>query len=109
MPTWEDVCRIAAALPGADKSTSYGKPCFKVGGRAFVNRGREPGVIVTRASNDEVELLIRARPDLYFITPHYEGWQCVLARIDEIDEDELAGRIEDAWEYVAAKPKVRNR
>jgi hypothetical protein len=105
MADWEDVRRIAAVLPGAEESTSYGKPCLKVRGKAFVNAGREPGVIVTRARDEDIELLIRARPDLYFLTPHYEGWHCVLVRIGEIEEDELAGRLEDAWDYVGTKRK----
>ena len=46
---------------------------------------------------------MQARPDAYFLTPHYEGWQCVLVRLDAVDEDELAGRIEDAWAYIDAK------
>jgi hypothetical protein len=104
---WDDVCRIARGLPDVEESTSFGRPCFKVRGRAFVNIGREDGVIVARAHDEDVELLIRARPDLYFLTPHYEGWNCVLVRIGEIDEDELAGRLEDAWEYVDAKATRR--
>src|SRR5665213_3855902 len=81
MADWEDVRRIATALPDAEESTSYGKPCVKVRGKAFVNAGREPGVIVTRAGDEDIELLIRARPDLYFLTPHYEGWHCVLVAL----------------------------
>src|SRR4051794_36660729 len=109
MLTWDDVRLLALALPGAEESTSYRQPCFKVNGRPFVNVGREAGAIVTRASPDDVELLIRARPAVYFVTPHYAGWDGVLVRLDAVDEDELAGRIEDAWEYIAAKPKRRPR
>jgi len=56
MADWEDVRRIATALPDAEESTSYGKPCVKVRGKAFVNAGREPGVIVTRAGDEDIEL-----------------------------------------------------
>ena len=49
MPSWEDVRRIALALPGAEESTSYRQPCFKVNGRPFVNTGRIDGAIVTSA------------------------------------------------------------
>src|SRR3954469_11716054 len=68
MPTWEDVRRIALALPGAEESTSYRQPCFKVNGRPFINVSREPGAISTRASDEEIDLLIAARPDVYFVT-----------------------------------------
>jgi hypothetical protein len=107
MATWEDVRRIAAALPNTEETTTHRNPCFKVRGKTFVNVSREPGAIATRASAEETELLIRAKPDVYFITPHYVGWNAVLARLDAIDEEELAGRLEDAWEFMSSKTKRR--
>src|SRR3954452_20468584 len=107
MPRWEDVRRSALALPGAEESTSYRQPCFKVHGRPFIHVSREPGAISTRASDEDIHLLIRARPDVYFVTPHYRGWEAVLVRLDAVDEQELAGRIEDSWDYVSRKPRRR--
>ena len=99
MPTWEDVCRIALALPNVVER----EQTFRTNGRIFTNMSREPGAISTRAPQEELELLIQARPDVYFVTPHYVGWEAVLVRLDTVDEEELAGRIEDAWEYIDAK------
>jgi hypothetical protein len=107
--TWEDVHRIAAALPDAEETTSYGQPCFKVNGRPFVNTGRVEGAFVTRAPDEERDLLIAARSDIYFVTPHYEGWEAVLVRFEGIDENELAGRIEDSYAFMAAKPPAKKR
>jgi hypothetical protein len=107
--TWNDVRRIALALPNAEETTSYRQPCFKVNGRPFVNTGRIEGAIVTRAPAEERDLLIAARPDVYFVTPHYEGWEAVLVRLDAADEDELAGRIEDSYAFMAAKKPARPR
>jgi hypothetical protein len=107
MPTWEDVRRIALALPDAEESTSYGHSCFKVNGRPFVNVSREDGAISTRAPDEERDLLIGARPDVYFVTPHYLGWEAVLVRLEEVDEEELAGRLEDSWEFMRSKKRRR--
>src|SRR4051812_3804970 len=109
MATWEDVRRIALALPDAEESTSYRHPAFKVNGRPFVNVSREDGAISTRAPGEEVELLIRARPDVYFLTPHYEGWNAVLVRLDAVEEEELVGRIEDAHAFVSSLKPTRKR
>ena len=109
MPTWADIERIARALPDAEETTSYRQPCFKVNGRPFVNTGRVEGAIVTRAPDDERDLLIAARPEVYFVTPHYEGWEAVLVRLDAVDEDELAGRLEDSWEFMSSKKPPRKR
>jgi hypothetical protein len=82
---------------------------FRTNGRIFVNMSREEGAISTRAPDDEMELLIRARPDVYFVTPHYLGWDSVLVRLDAVDEEELTGRIEDAYAFIQAKrPRKKN-
>ena len=105
MATWEDVRRLCLALPDVEER----KQTFRTNGRIFANMSREPGAISTRAPQEELELLIRARPDVYFVTPHYEGWDAVLVRLDAVEQDELAGRIEDAWAFVDAKrPRKRN-
>jgi len=109
VPTWDDVRRIASALPDADDTTTYGQPCFKINGRPFVNTGRVEGAIVTRAPDDERDLLIAARPDAYFVTPHYMGWEAVLVRLDAVDKDELTGRLEDSYAFIRDKPKRRKR
>jgi hypothetical protein len=105
---WEDVKRIALGLPDAEEGTSWGKPAFKIKNRAFVHPSREDGAVFLPLADDDARLLISARPDVYFLTPHYEGWG-VLVRLDAADENELAGAIEDAYAFQAAKPPVRPR
>jgi hypothetical protein len=105
MATWEDVRRLCLALPNVEERDQG----FRTNGRIFVNRSREEGAISTRADDDEIDLLIQARPDVYFLTPHYVGWHAVLVRLDAVDDEELAGRIEDAWAYIDAKrPRKRS-
>ena len=102
MATWDDVVRIAATLPGAEESTSYRQPCFKVRGKTIVNLSpHEPGALVVRLTRDEAALLIDERPGLYFTTPHYAGYDAVLLRLELADEATLAGRLEDAWSFVS--------
>ena len=105
MATWEDVRRICLALPHVEER----KQTFRTNGRIFVNMSHEEGAISTRAPDDERDLLIRARPDVYFVTPHYDGWESVLVRLDAVDDEELAGRIEDAHAFIDAKrPRKKN-
>jgi hypothetical protein len=73
MATWEDVRRLALSLPGVEESTSWGQPAFKVNGRAFVHPCREDGAIYLPRPQEEVDLLLRAQPHVYFQTSHYEG------------------------------------
>ena len=96
--------RIARSLPDVEEGTSWGKPAFKIKNRAFVHPSREDGAIYLPLADEDARLLISARPDVYFLTPHYEGWG-VLLRLDAADENEL----EDAYAHQAAKPPLRPR
>ena len=105
MAIWEYVRQICLALPEVEER----KQTFRTNGRIFVNMSHEEDAISTRAPDDERDLLIRARRDVYFITPHYDGWESVLVRLAAVDDDELAGRIEDAYAFIDAKrPRKKN-
>ena len=50
--------------------------------------------------------MLEGEPDVYFTTPHYDGYPFVLARLEAIDRAELAGLIEDAWRTRATKKLI---
>ena len=100
--------RIALALPDVVEGVSWGKPAFKLNNRSFVHPSREEGAIYLPLEREDALLMIRAKPDVYFSTPHYDNWG-LLVRLDAVDEDELAGALEDAYEYARAKGPVRPR
>ena len=108
MADWGTVRELAGALPGADESTTYGKPAFKVGGKLFVwispDRHADDALAV-RVDPDEKDLLI-ASNDVYFQTPHYDGHPIVLVRLERISRARLEERIEDAWLLRAPKRLV---
>jgi hypothetical protein len=102
MATWEDVRRLAAGFEGAEESTVYTRPAFKVRGKSLAWMSpHEPGALVTRADPDEVPLLIGSNPDLYFTTPHYEGYAMVLTRLEQATQDDLRERIEDSYDVIS--------
>ncbi len=109
MSDWETVRTIAGALPGAEESTTYGQPAFKVGGRLFVwmsPSSDAAGALALRVDPEEKALLIESRPDRCFSTPHYEGHPILLVRMDRVERDELAELVEDAWLLRAPKRLV---
>lgn len=61
------------------------------------------GALVLRVDRDEKPLILESSPDVYFETPHYQGYPAVLVHLDRIGRDELAERIEDAWLVQAPK------
>ena len=108
MADWETVREIASSFPGAEESTTYGQPSFKVGGKLFVwlspDRAAE-GALAVRVDPDEKELLLAASK-AYFQTPHYDGHPIVLIALDRATTDELTERIEDSWLLRAPKRLV---
>ena len=109
MADWGTVRAIAARLPGAEESTTYGKPAFKVKGKLFawVSPDDEAGgALAVRVDPDELALFVETTPDRYFQTPHYDGHSILLLRMDAISSQELEERIEDSWLLRAPKRLV---
>ncbi len=109
MTDWETVREIAGALPGAEESTTYGQPAFKVGGRLFAwispDRHAE-GALALRVDPEEKPLAIAADPDVFFETAHYEGFPTLLVRLERVDRTALEERIEESWLLRAPKRLV---
>ena len=106
MADWTTVRELARSLPGAEESTTYGKPCFKVKGKLFVwmsPDGAAEGALAVRVDPGELPLFLETAPDRYFQTPHYHGHPILLVRMDVIEPKELAERIEDSWLLRAPK------
>ena len=94
MTDWETVREIAGALPGAEESTTYGQPAFKVGGKLFAwispDRHAE-GALALRIDLEEKPLAIAADPDVFFETAHYEGHPILLVRLERADRSRARG------------------
>ena len=102
--------RLAKSLKLEDITvgTSYGQPALRVHDRPFVSI-KAPGVMVLHCPLDVKDLLMEMASDIYFQTPHYEGWPALLVRLDQIGDEELALRIENAWRYKAPKRLAAKR
>jgi hypothetical protein len=103
--SWEEVVAFALALPGAELSTSYGRPAVKVNGKAFVYPGREQGSFAISSPLPEKELLMETDPDTFWETPHYRGWPAVLVRYGSADRERIEAVITRAWWDRLKKPQ----
>ena len=73
MVTWERVAELALELPEVEASTSWERPSFKVRGKTFAGASRHEGAMFARCDPDERPLLVASSPELYRLTPHFEG------------------------------------
>ena len=104
MAAWEDVIALGERLPGVELTTSYGRPALKVGGKFMCSLRENPAAFVFRVLDVPDQLaLVRGEPDVFFTTPHYDGWPYVLVRLDTVTPDQLAELVEDAWRIRAPK------
>jgi len=108
MVTWERVAQLARELPEIEETTSWGKPSFKMRGKAFAGLStRHDGAIWTRCDRDERPLLVASDPDAYRLTPHFErspGY--LLIWLEHVKEEDVRERLIDAWLLVAPKRLV---
>lgn len=104
---FEAVRDIALALPGVEESTMHGAPSLKVGGKLLacpaLHKSADPETLVVRIGLAERAQLMKGKPDIYYLTPHYSKYPMVLVRLDHIDRASLRRLLEKSWAFVAAK------
>jgi len=115
---WDDVRRIALALPEAGERSSRGLASWRVRDKGFVwERPLRPADV--RALGDDAptgpilgarvehlgakEAFLADDPDVFFTTPHFEGYPAVLVRLEVITVEDLEEVIVEAW--LARAPK----
>jgi hypothetical protein len=118
MATWDDVHRIALALPETSEQSSRGLSGWQTRGKGFVWErplrradvealgDRAPGGPILGAYVEHLgmkEALLANDPNVYFTTPHFDGFPAVLVRLDRISVAQLEELIVDAW--LARAPK----
>ena len=105
---FEDVTRISSDLPGVSVGTSYGTPALHVGKRLMARMWPDGEVLVLKPIEDiEQRFLMETRPDVFFKTPHYEGYPAILVHLSAIDEDTLRDLLQQCWRRLATKTQLR--
>jgi hypothetical protein len=114
MATWEDVCQVASRLPGAEPSTSWGRPCFKIGGRAFVThrplsqrdrrelqqRGDTPPdgeLALVRVEHELAKRALLENEDACFSIPHLDGYPGVLVELERAGSELLEELVAESF------------
>jgi hypothetical protein len=111
--TWDAVRRIARALPETTEQTSgEGLLQWRVRGKGFAWERplRRADITALGAAAPEGPILAAYVPDLgvkeallagdanvYFTTPHFDGYAAILVRLDRISVAELQELLVEAW------------
>ena len=120
MATWDDVQRIALALPETSERESRGLRGWNVKDKGFVwerplRRGDlealgddapEGPILGARVEHlGAKEALLADDPDVFFTTPHFDGYPAILVRLDDIAVEDLNEVIVEAW-LARAPPRL---
>ncbi len=107
--TLETVRELALALPGVEEGLSYGTPSFKVR-KTLLARLKEDGeTLVLKTDPLARDTLMRADPDTFFVTDHYEGYPLMLVKLASIQREQLRTLLDDAWRSAAPKRLLAER
>jgi hypothetical protein len=120
---WEDVRRIALGLPETSERKQWGNDSWRVRNKPFVwerpLRQSDLRALGDAAPDGPIlgarvehliakEALLADDPEVYFTTPHFDGYAAVLVRLERIALDELEELIVEAWLCQAPKRLARD-
>lgn len=87
-----------------NKGFVWERPLRKADLNALGDAAPKGPILGARVEHMEAkQALIADAPDIYFTTPHFDGYPAVLVRLDRIPLDELREVIVEAW--LARAPK----
>jgi hypothetical protein len=110
--TWDDVGRIALALPETSERLSRDLRQWKVKDKGFVwerplrradlealgEDAPDGPILGARVEHlGAKEALLADDPSVYFTTPHFDGYPAILVRLDRIGLEDLHELIVEAW------------
>ena len=104
---FEAVREIGLALPGVEEGTAYGSPALRVRGKMMavvpVNPSAEAGSLAVAVDREQRAALLAEAPEIYYVTPHYEGYDWVLVRLARVDREVLKDLLGMAHKFVMRK------
>lgn len=122
MATWDDVANVVGELQltreesphewrVGKKLIAWERPLRASDRQALADRGIEPpagDILGVRVADEGVKFaLIADEPNVYFTTPHFDGYPAVLVKLAAIDERGLRELVVDAWLTQAPKRLVQ--
>src|SRR3954452_3839809 len=120
MATWDDVARLALAMPEATERVSRDMRQWRVKDKLFVwerpLRGPDLAALGELAPAGPVlgarvehlvakETLLADDSGVFFTTPHFDGYPAILVKLDEIGVGDLEEVVVEAW-LARAPPKL---
>jgi hypothetical protein len=114
VPILERLRSVCLALPQATEKTAWGEPTFRAGGGKMFAQFDNNHHVADRiavwlpAPPGAQDVLVQANPRRFFIPPYQgpKGWIGIRLDDEDVDWDEVAALVEEAYRFVASKKLV---
>ena len=121
MANWDDVRRLALALPETDERVSRDNAQWRVKDKLFVwerplrksdlqalgDSAPDGPILGARVEHELAkQALLADDPGVFFTTPHFDGFPAVLVQLDRISPEALEEVVTEAWLCRAPKKLV---
>ncbi|WP_299701588.1 hypothetical protein [uncultured Tateyamaria sp.] len=105
---WSDVVKLALKWPEVSEAVSYSEPSLKTRKRLLArHRVVDDSLVLLDVPAEERDHLIEIMPEVFFIEPHYEGHDIILANLANIPNDILERLLERRWRSSASKRALK--
>jgi hypothetical protein len=120
MADWDDVARLALALPGTDERVSREHRQWRVKDKLFVwerplrrsdldalgDTAPSGPILGARVEHEGAkQALVQDPSGIYFTTPHFRSYPAILVQLDPIGPQDLEELVTEAW-LCRATPKL---
>ena len=100
--TADEIDALIMGLPGAEHSTAYGAPCWRIAGKFLTRlRAEDDSLALDVGDRERRDLLLEVDPDVFHLTAHYQAYSYVLIRIARGDAGWLRAELIRRWRKVA--------
>jgi hypothetical protein len=118
MATWDDVRRLALALPGVEEDERWGTAAWRIRDKVFVwerplrqsdlkalgDAAPQGPILGARVEHEGAKQALLADPSgAFFTTPHFDGYPAILVQLDVIEVPDLEEVVTEAWLLRAPK------
>ena len=112
MADWDDVARLALALPGTDERISRDNRQWRVKDKLFVwerplrktdlaalgDAAPAGPILGARVEHEGAkQALVQDPSGIYFTTPHFDGYPAILVQLEPIGLEDLEELVTEAW------------
>lgn len=95
--TYGELVELALTLDEVEEGTSYGEHSIKRGKKFMFWFNPKVAAVAMKLDWETHDEVLSDFPEIFFKTPHYEGYPAVLVRLEPLELDLAKAIVEASW------------